>query len=201
MLTNRQNNDFMKTKQELRQYIRTLKKAIPLDEKKLRSSDIWRRALEISEIKNAKTILLYWSMDDEVYTHDVVQLLAKNKTVLLPVVDGNDLRIKQFRGLENMRAGEQFGIGEPTGDDFSGDIDVIVVPGVAFDRECNRMGRGRGFYDRLLKRQNATCIGVAFDFQLFDKIPTEPFDVKMDCVVNEKETVSLKRVELSVDYQ
>ena len=175
----------METKQELRQYIRTLKRAIPLDEKKLRSSDIWLRALEISEIKNAKTILLYWSMDDEVYTHDVVQTLAKSMTVLLPVVDGNDLRIKQFRGLENMRAGEQFGIGEPTGDDFSGDIDVIVVPGVAFDRQCNRMGRGRGFYDRLLKHQNATRIGVAFDFQLFDKIPTEPFDVKMDCVVSE----------------
>ena len=201
MLTNRQINDVMETKQELRQYIRTLKKAIPLDEKKLRSSDIWRRALEISEIKNAKTILLYWSMDDEVYTHDVVQTLAKSKTVLLPVVDGNDLRIKQFRGLENMRAGEQFGIGEPTGDDFSGDIDVIVVPGVAFDRQCNRMGRGRGFYDRLLKHQNATRIGVAFDFQLFDKIPTEPFDVKMDCVVSEKETVTVKRVELSVEYQ
>ena len=201
MLTNRQNKDVMETKKELRQYIRTLKRAIPLDEKKLRSSDIWRRALEISEIKNAKTILLYWSMDDEVYTHDVVQTLAKNKTVLLPVVDGDDLRIKQFRGLENMCAGEQFGIGEPTGDDFSGDIDVIVVPGVAFDRQCNRMGRGRGFYDRLLKSQNATRIGVAFDFQLFDKIPTEPFDVKMDLVVSEKETVAVKRVELSVEYQ
>ena len=179
----------MKTKQELRQLVRTLKKAIPLDEKIIRSSEIWQRALEISYIKDAKAILLYWSMDDEVFTHSVVQKLAETKTVLLPVVDGDDLRIKQFRGLDNMRAGEQFGIGEPTGDDYTGDIDVIVVPGVAFDRHCNRMGRGRGFYDRLLKTRDTIKIGVAFDFQLFDSVPTEPFDVKMDCVVSEKETI------------
>lgn len=179
----------MKTKQELRQLVRTLKKAIPLDEKIIRSSEIWQMALEISYIKEAKAILLYWSMDDEIFTHSVVQKLAETKTVLLPVVDGDDLRIKQFRGLDNMRAGEQFGIGEPTGDDYTGDIDVIVVPGVAFDRQCNRMGRGRGFYDRLLKTRDAIKIGVAFDFQLFDSVPTEPFDVKMDCVVSEKETI------------
>lgn len=179
----------MTTKQELRQIVRNLKKVITFDEKKTRSAEIWRRALEINYIKEAKAMLLYWSMDDEVYTHDIVLKLAETKTVLLPVVDGDDLRIKQFRGLDNMRAGEQFGIGEPTGDEYTGTINVIVVPGVAFDRHCNRMGRGRGFYDRLLKTCDAVKIGVAFDFQLFCTIPTEPFDVKMDCVVSEKETV------------
>lgn len=179
----------MTIKQELRQTVCNLKKAIPFDEKKTRSVEIWHRVLEVSCMQDAKTVLLYWSMNDEVYTHDVVQALAETKTVLLPVVDGDDLRIKPFRGLENMRAGEQFGIGEPTGDDYAGPIDVIVVPGVAFDRHCNRMGRGRGFYDRLLKTADAIKIGVAFDFQLFDCVPTEPFDVRMDCVVSETETV------------
>ncbi len=179
----------METKQELRTIVRNLKKAIPFDEKKARSADIWRKVLELSCMRGAKTVLLYWSMNDEVYTHDVVQALAETEMVLLPVVDGDDLRIKQFRGLDNMRAGEQFGIGEPTGDDYSGPIDVIVVPGVAFDRHCNRMGRGRGFYDRLLKTADAVKIGVAFDFQLFDSIPTEPFDVRMNCVVSETETL------------
>ena len=181
----------METKNELRRTVLQLKKNFSLEEKKQRSQAIWRKVLELSAVQNAKTILLYWSMDDEVFTHNVVQQLATEKTVLLPVVDGNYLRIKQFRGLENMRAGEQFGIGEPTGDDYTGNIDVIVVPGVAFDRQCNRMGRGRGFYDRLLKMQNATKIGVAFDFQLFDSIPTEPFDVKMDFVLSETERVEI----------
>ena len=63
---------------------------------------------------------------------------------------------------------------------------MIVVPGVAFDRSRNRMGRGRGFYDRLLKSTpNAIKVGVAFDFQIFDTIPVEPFDVPMDIVVSE----------------
>ncbi len=181
----------METKNELRRTVRQLKKEFSLEEKKRRSETIWRNVLELSVVQSAKTILIYWSMDDEVFTHNVVQQLATEKTVLLPVVDGNYLRIKQFRGLENMRAGEQFGIGEPTGDDYTGNIDVIVVPGVAFDRQCNRMGRGRGFYDRLLKMQNATKIGVAFDFQLFDSIPTEPFDVKMDFVLSETERVEI----------
>ena len=173
----------------LRKRIRQLKREITLEEKIRRSSAIWSKVLALDAVKNARTVLMYWSMDDEVYTHAIVQDLAKTKTVLLPAVDGDDLRIKQFRGMENMRAGEQFGIGEPTGHDFDGTIDVIVVPGVAFDRQLNRMGRGRGFYDRLLRLQNAVKIGVAFDFQLLDNIPAEPFDIKMDCVVTESEKV------------
>ena len=63
---------------------------------------------------------------------------------------------------------------------------MIVVPGVAFDRQGNRMGRGRGFYDRLLKTTpNAIKVGVAYDFQLLDKIPIEEFDVPMDYVMSE----------------
>ena len=178
----------METKQELRQYIRTLKKAIPLDEKKLRSSDIWRRALEISEIKNAKTILLYWSMDDEVYTHDFVMRWYKEKTILLPCVNGDDLLLRRYTGSDSMQPGPQFGIPEPVGPVFEDieHVQMIVVPGVAFDRNRNRMGRGRGFYDRLLKSTpNAVKVGVAFSFQLFDTIPTEPFDVPMDVVISE----------------
>ena len=66
-------------------------------------------------------------------------------------------------------------------------MQLIVVPGVAFDRMGNRMGRGRGFYDRLLKSTpNAYKVGVAFDFQILDTIPTESFDVPMNKVVSEK---------------
>ena len=79
-------------------------------------------------------------------------------------------------------------IPEPVGPEYTTleKVDMIVVPGVAFDRKRNRMGRGRGFYDRLLKSTpNAVKVGVAFDFQIFDAIPVEPFDVPMDVVITE----------------
>jgi 5-formyltetrahydrofolate cyclo-ligase len=85
-------------------------------------------------------------------------------------------------------AGEQFGIGEPTGPIWT-DLDaiqIIIVPGVAFDRSGNRMGRGRGFYDRMLKSTvGALKIGIAYDFQMLDEIPVEPHDVKMDRIITE----------------
>ena len=87
-----------------------------------------------------------------------------------------------------MVAGEQFGIGEPTGEEWKdlGAVELIVVPGVAFDKQNNRMGRGRGFYDRLLKSTpNAVKVGVAYDFQMLDTIPVEPHDVKMNRVITE----------------
>lgn len=180
-------NTQIMTKNELRKIVRQRKKEVPLEEKKLRSEKIMKQLEKTTEFRKAGTVLLYWSMDDEVYTQDLVQQYAGKKNILLPAVDGDNLRIKQFRGIENLQAGEQFGIGEPTGEDFTdySGIELIVVPGVAFDTHCNRMGRGRGYYDKLLSTAEACKIGVAFDFQIFDEVPTEEFDVKMDMVIAE----------------
>ena len=143
---------------------------------------------DLDRFHNAKVVLLYWSMEDEVQTHEFVEKWYKQKTLLLPCVDGDDLKLRQYTGQECMRSGEQFGIGEPTGEEYTEleSVDVIVVPGVAFDKEGHRMGRGRGFYDRLLKETpNAYKIGVAFEFQMVESVPVEPHDVMMDCVVSE----------------
>ena len=169
--------------------MRDLKKEVPLDEKKRRSLAIMAQVERLDCFSTARTVLLYWSMDDEVYTHDFVRRWYQEKCILLPCVDGDDLLLRQYTGPESMQAGPQFGIPEPVGALFTelGKVDMIVVPGVAFDRNNNRMGRGRGFYDRLLKSTpNAKKVGVAFDFQIFDTIPTEPFDVPMDVVVAER---------------
>lgn len=142
----------------------------------------------LSSFRKAKVVLLYWSMEDEVQTHEFVEKWYKEKTVLLPCVNGDDLKLRQYTSQKCMRSGEQFGIGEPTGEEFTDmeSVDVIVVPGVAFDSEGHRMGRGRGFYDRLLKNTTkAYKIGVAFDFQIVKDVPVEPHDVMMDQVVSE----------------
>lgn len=175
-------------KQELRKQVRAAKREVPLEDKIRRSMPIMQQVGELALFRSAQTVLLYWSMDDEVYTHDFVNRWYKEKCLLLPCVDGDDLLLRRYTGPDSLQPGPQFGIPEPTGPVFNDldKIDMIIVPGVAFDRHNNRMGRGRGFYDRLLKTTpNAVKVGVAFSFQLFDTIPTEPFDVPMNLVVVE----------------
>ena len=175
-------------KAEIRKIVRGFKKEVSLEEKKRRSLPIMEKVEQLDAFRRATTMLLYWSMDDEVYTQDFVRKWYSQKCLLLPCVEGDDLLLRQYTGPESMQAGPQFGIPEPVGPVFVelDKIEMIVVPGVAFDRQRNRMGRGRGFYDRLLKSTpNAMKVGVAFDFQLFDSIPVESFDVPMDVVVTE----------------
>ena len=78
-----------------------------------------------------------------------------------------------------------FRIEEPDGDDTVdiNDIDLVIVPAVAYDRRGNRVGRGKGYYDRLLSRSKATTIGICYDFQLFDEFDTDEFDIPVDYVV------------------
>lgn len=173
-------------KKQLRKQIRERKKEFSLPEKIELSRPVFEKIEKEELFKEAKVVLLYYSMDDEVYTHDFVEKHYKTKTILLPCVDGDDLILRQYLGIESMKAGEQFGILEPVGKEFNDleKIDLMIIPGVAFDKEKNRLGRGRGFYDRLLKTVNATKIGVCFDFQIVEQVPTEDFDVKMDVVIS-----------------
>ncbi len=173
-------------KTELRRLVRAEKRRYSLDEKKELSIPIMHKVEMLPLWSNVSTVLLYWSMDDEVYTHDFVRRWFDKKYLLLPCVEGNDLLLRRYSGPESMKPGPQFGIPEPTGPVFDEleKIQMIVVPGMAFDTHNNRMGRGRGFYDRLLKSTpNAVKVGVAFPFQVFDAIPVEPFDVPMDFVI------------------
>ena len=180
-------------KKILRKQISSVKKLIPLEEKIRRSDAVMERLLEHPEYKKSKKILFYWSMDDEVFTKQtVIQAYDEGKEVYLPVVEGDNLRIRLFEGAAAMVAGESFAIPEPSDDSpevFIDDIDLVVVPGVAFDAQCSRMGRGKGYYDRLLSAATQEgrpyTIGVCFDFQLVPKVPVEECDKPLDCVISE----------------
>ena len=89
-----------------------------------------------------------------------------------------------------------FQIEEPTGDDTAdiAEIELIIVPGIAYDRKGNRIGRGKGYYDRLLTATKATKIGVGYDFQFIDdEIPSEPHDVWVDVVITESRRLVIHR--------
>jgi len=175
-------------KKEIRVKIKELKKEVALEEKKRKSYIIFEKVEKMNAFKNAHVIMAYWSMNDEVFTHDFVQKWYKHKRIILPSVKGDELELRIFEGVENMRAGEAFGILEPEGifDGELSEIDLIIVPGVAFDIENNRLGRGKAYYDKLLKNTSAVKIGVCFDFQLLDKIPVDEYDIKMDVVIDDK---------------
>ncbi len=136
----------------------------------------------------AHTILLYHSLKDEVDTHDFIRKWSRNKRILLPAVVNDELELRQYTGPEDLTIG-RYGIEEPSGAPFCDydAIDLIVVPGVAFDRRGNRLGRGKGYYDRLLPRiPSARKIGICFPFQIVEEIPAEAFDIRMDEIITKE---------------
>lgn len=181
-------------KKELRRLVSSMKKAIPVNERKYRSEKVVERLKCMTKFRQARSIMLYWSLPDEVYTHELVlDCAASGKKVYLPVVDGDDLRIRRFTGMDTMKEGASFSIPEPSVDSEEvsiGDIDLVVVPGVAFDMRGGRMGRGKGFYDRLFSglsgiRTSPYKVGICFDFQIMDNVPMEAHDTLMDAVLSE----------------
>ena len=138
-------------------------------------------------LAEARIVLLYSALPDEVPALPLLnRLTTEGKTVLLPrVVSDTDMELRRYTGPNDLEPGA-FGIMEPTGELFTDYdlIDVAVVPGMAFDREGHRLGRGKGYYDRFLAQlPHIYKIGICFPFQLVDKVPADAHDMLMDEVV------------------
>lgn len=175
----------MDDKTELRREVKRLKSAMPEDERLRRSAAVWALLETTPRFIRAAAVLLYWSMPDEPHTHNFIRRWSSRKTIILPVIDGDSLRLVPFSGDRALRRNTSINLYEPCGDDFPTplSIETAIIPGVAFDRHNHRMGRGRGYYDRMLPQLHTYNIGVGFDFQLFDLIPFDAHDVPMDEVL------------------
>lgn len=138
--------------------------------------------------RKAHCIAIYHALPDEVQTAAFIEKWAGEKTILLPLVEGDDIYLFPYKGKHTLTCGV-FGIQEPQRcDPFPEDqIDLMIIPGVAFDRKGNRIGRGKGYYDRLLSTLKAPRIGLCFSFQLMNDIPAEPFDISMNGIVTDQE--------------
>lgn len=174
-------------KRAMRKRIKEMKRQFTDKELKVLSLHVISRLLAHPVIINAKTILMYYSLADEVDTHEAVDILVRQgKNVLLPrVLDGENMEIRTYGNSGDLAPG-YYGIMEPTGKIYTcyENIDVIVVPGMAFDISGHRLGRGKGYYDRFLpKAPRAYKIGVCFDFQKQETIPTDDYDITMDYVI------------------
>ena len=143
---------------------------------------ICERIASLDEWISAKTVLLYAPLADE---PDILSLVDPSKTVCFPRYNADrTYEAAVISNLEDLVTGK-FGIMEPTvkcNKLEASEINLTLVPGVAFDREMNRLGRGRGFYDRWLMDLSGKKIGVGFDHQLLDTIPFEPHDAQLDVI-------------------
>ena len=176
-------------KKELRKIIRDKKRQYSPSQLGELSLPVLARLSENGRFKAAKTLLLYHSLPDEVDTrHFVEQLAADGKQVLLPVVvDGENMILREYTGPQDLKEGA-FHIMEPVGKLFPESsyhqIEVTVIPGMGFDGKGNRLGRGKGYYDRLLQKlPHIYKIGICFDFQKLEEVPTEDTDIPMDEVI------------------
>ena len=172
-------------KQDLRQAMKQRKAAHTKEELAALSERVVAALCATPQWQQAHTVLLYHSLPDEVDTHQLIgSALQDGKRVLLPVVVGDELELRET-DAKNLQEGA-FHIWEPTGGAWTAyeAIDLAVIPGVAFTPDGRRLGRGRGYYDRLLPRLNGvTKIGVCWSFQLITQLPTEAHDIAMDFVI------------------
>lgn len=177
----------MLSKADVRLVIKQRNKCLSKAEREEQSVVILSQLANHPRFKAAQTIMLFSSLPDEVDTHDFIKQWAKTKRIVLPVVKGDDLVLSLFTSEKEMSIGA-FGISEPTNLAFEhlNDIDLIIVPGMAFDKKGHRLGRGRGYYDRFLSQpstMSAYKIGICLPHQLVESVPTEGHDIMMDEVI------------------
>ena len=174
-------------KQALRQLVRDRKKQFNADELEKKSTSAALQLEQNPHFINAKTVMLYHSLHDEVNTKILIKKYLSEKNILLPATVNNDIIPIRLLPQTSMRKGA-FNIFEPVSEPFMGDIDLIVAPGMAFDKQGHRLGRGRGYYDRFLEQiPHVYTIGICFDFQLLDEVPYNDKDIMVNEVIASKQ--------------
>jgi 5-formyltetrahydrofolate cyclo-ligase len=180
-------------KQKLRKEFIEKRKKIPAKERKEKSELIAEKLFSLPEFLNAKKLMIYHSFKEEVETNLIIEKAYElKKEVFIPSIQDeknclmNCVKIEK----ETEMKFDCFGICKPKKSIkvHPKELDLIIVPGIAFDLQGNRLGWGKGFFDRFLKKCiNCTFIGLSFEEQITKKIPADEMDVKMNLVITEKQ--------------
>ena len=180
-------------KRALRRQVLAERDRLPERERAAMSAAIVDRLLALDELRGARTVMAFWSFGGEVDTLPLLERLeAAGTQVVLPRIEDRDVEPVAYAAGDPL-AETSFGAKEPA----SGrrlepsELDVVVVPGVAFDRAGGRVGYGAGFYDRLLGRvrDDAFAVAVASGLQVVDRVPAGGTDRRVDAVVTEREVI------------
>jgi len=178
------------SKQEVRKYILEMRDRQRREDRARWDDVIFSKFIDSEYYKNSEVIFIFVSFRSEVDTHRIIKkALEDGKTICVPRVISKNDGMKAFRinSIEELKKGS-FGVLEPSADckEVPGaEIDLVVMPGAAFDKNGGRIGYGGGFYDRFLSglRHNAKKIALAYDFQILKHVPMDEHDIKPDGII------------------
>lgn len=183
-------------KGQLKGSINEKRNSLTKEEIQDKSEKIRDKLFSLLQYRKSKAVMFFVSFNSEVSTHGMIREALKSKTVIVPKVANNEIEPSVIIDFDNLVPSGKFGILEPIEamNIAHKNIDLVLVPGIAFDSEGHRIGYGFGYYDRFLaKVPKAIKIGLAFDFQVVDKIPSEAHDVPIDLVVTEERVVECRK--------
>lgn len=184
-------------KVEIRRLALEKRNSLSEADRKTKSFGIGKLLESLELFQNAETVLFYYSHNSEVDTLSLIRKWMQEKSFFLPRLTPDDsflaLPVSSLDELELNR----YGIPEPpmpsTEADKSPKLDLIIMPGVAFDRKGNRIGMGKGYYDRFLAGQKGVPkVALAYSEQVLDSVPKEPYDEPVDMIITENEVIRCK---------
>jgi 5-formyltetrahydrofolate cyclo-ligase len=186
-------------KAALRARMRAIRGAIPESERAALGERIESRLFDLPALRDARTVLMFYSFGSEVPTARMAERLARDgRRVLLPFLEGPEMHAAELRPGEPAVA-TPYGPKEPAHRVAvdPGDVDVVIAPGLAFDRSGYRVGYGGGHYDRYLARlgPRAVRVGIGFHAQLIEAVPHGPGDQRLDVVVTDEQTIDVPPLE------
>lgn len=183
-------------KNQLKEAILEKRNSLSKEEIIEKSKKIEDTLFNLEQYKKSKTIMFFVSFNSEVYTHDMIRKALKTKIVIIPKVVHKEIEPSVIIDLDNLLPSGKFGILEPIEimKIAYKNIDLVLVPGIAFDRGGHRIGYGYGYYDKFLRKvPKAAKIGLCFDFQVVDRIPKEEHDVPVDLIVTEERVIECRK--------
>jgi len=188
-------------KKEIRKHILELKDTLSTEVIKDKSNTIFKQLNETEFYNKANNVMLYVSFGSEVMTKPIIDdLLSKGKRVFIPVTvpKTKALIVSELKNYEDDLVVGHFGVLEPKEEALRpvepNILDLVIVPGVAFDKSGYRIGYGGGYYDRFIPRlrEETTTVSLAFDMQLIDKIPTSQYDMAVEYIITEDQFIKCK---------
>ena len=188
-------NRLKQDKKRVRELLAQKRRLLSKEDIAEQSSKVVAAVEQMPLFQSAKTVLIYYPTHNEVDLLSLIKRYKKEKTFLFPVVHRKTMTACPYEGNAKMHRGK-FNIPEPTTEPYVGDIDLILVPGVGFDKRGNRLGRGGGYYDKFITRlgRKTLLVGVGYDFQLVEEVPANRWDKRLDYVVTPSNgTIKTKR--------
>ncbi|MFH0820582.1 MAG: 5-formyltetrahydrofolate cyclo-ligase [Candidatus Peregrinibacteria bacterium] len=174
-------------KNNLRKRLAILRTELSPVKRKEKDNAIAQKIESLKAFQTSRNVLFYYSVKGEVDTLNLIQRYLGKKTIYLPVIrNDEEFHAIELHDFQELKKGLK-GIPEPTGKNEAKSLDLILIPGVAFDPQGHRIGTGKGYYDRFLKRySDALKVGLAYREQIVENCPQDPYDVAMDLIVTDE---------------